>query len=65
MTEEEHHARAMLMGMKYIPQYGYYRKLDVLQQRFTRVDALTLEPVSREETIERQNRMPRKAIWYD
>ena len=63
MTEEEHKARAMLMGMTYVPAFGYYRKL--LHPGVYRVDALTLAEVTSEQARERQNTHPAKDIWYD
>lgn len=65
MTEEEHKARAMLMGCEYVPHFGYYRRVDNATQVIIRLDALTLEEISRAETIRRQQSKPVKEIWYD
>lgn len=44
LTDEEHQARAMLMGMEYNKDLGWYRKLDE-DGMPTRLDAVTLEVI--------------------
>ena len=48
MTDEEHHARAMLMGMRYNKMAGYYFSLKG-ERVFQRLDAGTLEPIGIDE----------------
>ncbi len=56
LTLEEHHTRAMLMGMKYNKWGGYYFGFGARDsgQLFIRLDALTLEPIGIDEANERQ-----------
>lgn len=56
MTDEEHHARAMLMGMRYNRKARYYYKVVRKSDQpdiSDRLDADTLEPVTLLEAIER------------
>lgn len=58
MTEEEHIARAMLLGMRYNAHWGYYfdpnRRDTFTGKNYYRLDADTLEEISGGEAKRRQ-----------
>ena len=62
LTIREHHVRAALLRMSYIPRRGYYVKLGVPIE--LRLDALTLEPISEEEFKYRCSRGLIGKSWY-
>ena len=64
MTEEEHHARAMLMGATYMPKRGWYTWFDINSPPFKRVDAITLEPITDEEHEYRVKNQKFPGPWY-
>ncbi|QIG66900.1 hypothetical protein EVB41_070 [Rhizobium phage RHph_TM3_14A] len=69
MTEDEHHARAMLMGAIYMPSRGWYSFMRDEKGAFKypihRLDCITLEPISSQEH-ERRVKAPKELgePWY-
>lgn len=51
LTEDEHHTRAMLMGMVYNPRKNFY--YDRGDKNFQVIDAHTLQPIRGSEIIRR------------
>lgn len=69
-TDEEHRARAMLLGWKYVRYAGYYVNMyeqdptSVIPIAFRRYDAITMEPLDRAEVIIRTDAANNKRRWY-
>lgn len=54
LTKEEHRARSMLLGWKYMPYLGYYFDYAPTNLHTQRWDADTMEPISYEQSIARR-----------
>lgn len=66
MTKEEHIARAMLLGMRYRPERGWYTTAfpNSIPHVIHRLDAITLEVITEEER-ERRSSTWQEADWYE
>lgn len=64
MTEEEHKAAALLLGMHYFKPTNTYMKWELISGKTVvqRLDADTLEPVSHDTIMERYNASEEKRV---